>query len=757
VLNRLPNWFTPTAIVLLATMGVTQLLLLFGKSWVWAQIPFHSFIEALGSFIAITVAVTLLVLRRFAHGLSAYIWIASGLIAMGVLDCFHAMVIPGKEFVWLHSLSNFWGGLLFACVWLPERLSAHKRIEMVPVWNLLATLGVGLYSLFLPESLPSMGGEEGFTTLATVLNVAGGFGFVVAAIYFAVSHESHEVDHSPVLLNHCLLFGLSGLLFASSSLWDAVWWEWHLLRLAAYGVILYFFIITYRSERQRVENEFKRLSLAVQYSGEAIMMTNTRGMIVYVNPAFTEITGYAAEEAIGRDPSLLKSNAQDPDFYQELWRTISQGKVWNGTLIDRKKDGSFFPAMMSIAPIRGEDGQIIQYVSLLRDMTEHQRLEDQFRQAQKMESIGTLVGGIAHDFNNMLAAIDGNIYLASQSMDDRADLEKRLQSIEMLSSRAAEIVRQLLAYARKDLVMMEALSLNACMEEAYELTRSSVPENIAYRYEGWHELLKIRGDVTQLQQILMNLINNARKAVEDRAKPAISCTVSRVMADKKFMRRHSHLSGNDLARITVQDNGAGISSDNLEKVFEPFFTTRSVGEGTGLGLSMVYGSVQRHGGAIEVESRLGEGSSFHIFLPLIDVPDMAETPYKDSSIGLGHGEMILLVDDQEELLRTTSKVLRGLNYQVIEAVDGEDALKKFEDNSETISLVFTDIVMPKLGGVELMKRVWNIRPDVPVIYVTGYSNAHHDIPNERDSLILLLTKPYSFSDIGNSIQSLLSR
>lgn len=485
------------------------------------------------------------------------------------------------------------------------------------------------------------------------------------------------------------------------------------------------------------------------------MMTDARGRIEYVNPAFEKITGYKQEEALGRDPSLLKSEAQDPSFYKELWDTIHQGEVWNGTLIDRKKDGSYFPAMMSVAPIRDETGGVAHYVSLLKDMTEHQRLEDQLRHVQKMESIGTLVGGIAHDFNNMLAAIDGNLFLASTELDQRSELEGRLQSIQTLSYRAADIVRQLLTYARKDIVSMEDISLNTFMGDSYALTQATIPENIVYTYDECHEELMVHADATQLQQLLMNLLNNARHAVSAVSSPRINCSVERVRLNDAFLHHHTQMKSRDAVRISIADNGYGISSDNTEKIFEPFFTTKPVGEGTGLGLSMVYGSIQRHGGAIEVESQPGAGTSFHIYLPLIEKAEQSQrlTP---TAANTGEQEWILLVDDQQELLQTTSQVLRSLNYQVIEASDGEEALACFEHSTHVISLVLTDVVMPKLGGFELMEVIWQSEPEMPTLFVTGYTNKHFEVPETHRAHAKILSKPYSFSDISESIQQLLS-
>lgn len=617
------------ATMLMRLSGITFALALacfmivrMGQGWHWEQVPLHSLIEGVGGFIALMVGFALLYSPTLSRNLPGYIWVGSALIGMGVLDLAHAIYYPGHSFVWAHTLSNFVGGMLFMLVWLPPqaaRLAQSMRVPWLLVTGLLVV--VGMASLF-PQLVPDMTQADHFAYLARFMNVAGGFGFVLAAIRFTRSALTEGRHYAPVLANHCLLFGLSGILFEFSTLWDGVWWEWHLLRLAAYGFILYFFFIAYRNERIGYERELYMLSQAVEANGEGVMITDAAGVIEYANPAMIAMTGYSEAELVGERPSILKSDAQDPAFYGELWRTILEGRVWDGILIDRRKDGSFFPVRTAISPIRDSGGTITHYVSTHGDMTEYRKLEDQFRQAQKMESLGTLVGGIAHDFNNMLAAIEGNLYLAQKDLRQPEPFGKqlggRLEKIHELSSKASAMVHQLLIYARKDLVQMQPLSLNIIIDSTHSLAKTLVPEDVELLCRPCDHELKINGDANQLQQLLLNLLNNACHAVEEADGPTISCSLSEQQLPAGLMEKYPHLKERRLARLAVSDNGCGISAENMEKIVEPFFTTKPVGKGTGLGLSMVYGSVERHGGAMEVESRPGEGAAFHIYLPLLD-------------------------------------------------------------------------------------------------------------------------------------------
>jgi len=502
----------------------------------------------------------------------------------------------------------------------------------------------------------------------------------------------------------------------------------------------------------------RKLLKAISEAGEAIIITDDKAVIEYVNPAFTEITGYESDEAIGNTPAMLKSDAQDPKFYTEMWQTITSGNVWHGTLIDRKNDGSFYPALMSVAPIHDENGAITHYVSLQQDMTEYKKMEGQFLQAQKMEAVGTLVGGIAHDFNNMLAAIQGNIYLARMKIEqgEYAAADEKVGHIEKITFSAADMVKQLLTFARKDSVSMVELPLKSYLKEALKLAGSAVPESIELEFNITEEDPHICGDSTQVQQMVMNLLNNARDAVSAVAEPRITVELSRVDPDEDFLLRHPEQSGFAMALLSIADNGCGIAEKNLQKIFEPFFTTKGVGDGTGLGLAMVFGAVQRHGGAIEVESSKGTGTVFNIYLPLVNKRAEVNKYGQSSDVAFGMNETVLLVDDEAVLRTTTSELLSSIGYQVLEAADGYEALQVYAAHQQDIALMITDIVMPKMGGIKLSEEIRRIREDLPIILVTGYDKDRGGAASQEMQYSIVLDKPFNIKNLSHIIRDLLT-
>ncbi|ATX82710.1 PAS/PAC sensor hybrid histidine kinase [Mariprofundus ferrinatatus] len=515
------------------------------------------------------------------------------------------------------------------------------------------------------------------------------------------------------------------------------------------------------SERKRAQQEIAahqkelaKLSQALQHAGEGVLITDQDGNIEYANKAFTLITGYSPDEVVGQSTSILKSETQDPSVYRDLWRTITSGKTWEGNLIDRRKDGSLFPAMLSIAPIFDEVKGISHYVSIIKDLTEFKRMEQQLLQAQKMESIGTLVGGIAHDFNNMLAAVQGNVFLAIRNLNNPDTVKEKLQSIHSLGTRAGNIVKQLLTFAKKDIVDLEVIELNSAIHDAYKLARSVIPENITQNIELCDERLNINADATQLQQVMINLSSNARDAVENCEHPVIEWRMEKYQATPAFKKLHPENDKEEFARVSVTDNGYGIKEAHLNAIFDPFFTTKEPGKGTGLGLAMVIGSIERLGGVVEVETKQGEGSAFNIYLPLVHSPviqveEAAVTPAS------GNMETILLADDEESLRTTTSEVLQGLGYTVIEARDGEEALSLYHKHQKEVALLLSDIVMPGIGGVELAQRLRRMDSKLPIILATGYDKELVTSGQAAIEGCEILTKPYSFEMLSTLIRRLI--
>ena len=512
------------------------------------------------------------------------------------------------------------------------------------------------------------------------------------------------------------------------------------------------------TERKQADEKIRKLSQAIEQAGESIIITDNEGTIEYVNPAFSAITGYAEDEVIGNNPRMLNSGEQNRRFYQEMWRVLKAGETWQGRIVDRRKDGSLFPAILNISPIFDEAGNISHYIGLQQNLQDYEELEEQLQQAQKMEAIGTLVGGIAHDFNNTLAGIIGNLYLIKKRVPGQDNVISKVESIETLAIRASEMIQQLMAFSRRSVISMQQIYLPAFIKESAKLHEVSIPENITLNISIKEEELYIQVDANQLQQMLFNLVNNARDALAGVEKPLISISLKRFIADQSFHERHPDTEVSDFALISVADNGSGIDSENLEHVFDPFFTTKAVGQGTGLGLSMVYGAVQSHGGFIEINSRKGKGTCFDIYLPLIAsrVEETSNSALDAAEIMDGKGETILLVDDDSALLNTVREILEDMKYNIITASNGREAIDTFLVHRHEIKLLILDVVMPELGGVEALLEIRKVAPGVQCIFTTGYDRSKVLEAHGMADVETILSKPYEVFDLARLVSQKLS-
>ncbi len=507
--------------------------------------------------------------------------------------------------------------------------------------------------------------------------------------------------------------------------------------------------ISERKQQQALlEASRARFQTLFESSTDGIFILNMQGRFIDINRTAHERLGYTKEEMM-----LMKLTELDPpEFAAKVPERIAQIHLQGMATFETahyRKDGSIMPVEIN-ARILELNGEKV-FFSVIRDISERKQFEEQLRQAQKMEAIGTLVGGIAHDFNNMLAAIQGNIYLAKMQLQDHPIASDRLVNIEQLGIRAADMVQQLLTFARKDIVAMSVFSLNAFMKEGYKLAKAAIPENIDHQTTICQEELYIKGDATQLQQVLMNLLNNAVDAVAGTPQPSIRCNLTAFDADSAFRQKHPELTINRFACISVIDNGHGIHSEKFDKIFEPFFTTKEVGKGTGLGLAMLYGAVQTHGGTVEVESDVGKATSFHVYLPLngSDVELMAETPAFTSA---KHSGGILLVDDDDDVRQTTGEVLSCMGYQIFEAEDGEQALALFNLHRDEIMLIITDVIMPHMGGANLLKAIRKLDKTIPAILVTGYDKGNVLDMNNQIEHCRVITKPFQLDTLALCIE-----
>jgi PAS domain S-box-containing protein len=342
--------------------------------------------------------------------------------------------------------------------------------------------------------------------------------------------------------------------------------------------------------RRTAEDSLRKLSLAVEQSADVVMVTNKDGVIEYVNPSFETLTGYSYQEVVGKTPRVLKSGQQIPDDYQQLWQTTLSGNVYRSILVNRKKNGECFFLEQCISPVRDATGSITHFISNGRDLTDRLRLEAQLLQAQKMDAIGRLAGGVAHDFNNLLTIITSYSELALDAVVKGSSLDNKLQEILSATRRAAQLTRQLLAFSRKQPQALRVVDLNQVISEITKTLIRLIGEDIRLTFTPGEDLAQVRVDPVQIEQILMNLAANSRDAMPQGG--YLKIETSPVHLDDDYVhRKHAIIPIGNYALVTVSDNGSGIPADHLPHIFEPFYTTKPSGKGTGLGLATVYGIV----------------------------------------------------------------------------------------------------------------------------------------------------------------------
>lgn len=508
-------------------------------------------------------------------------------------------------------------------------------------------------------------------------------------------------------------------------------------------------------EQRRIEAERELLATAIAQAAEVVFITDAQGTIQYANPAFEAVTGYTREEAIGRNPRLLKSDRHDEAFYRDLWQTITSGKMWQGRIVNRKKDGTDYVEEMTISPVRDEAGTIVNFVAVKREITREISLEAQLLQAQKMESVGRLAGGVAHDFNNMLGVILGYTELARVEVRESEPLYADLEEIRKAALRSADLTRQLLTFARKQTVLPKVLDLNDSVEGMLRMLRRLIGEDTDLVWIPGPDVWPVKIDPSQVDQVLANLVVNSKDAITGLGKLTIE--TENIVFDETYCDLHAGFVPGAYVMLAVSDNGRGIEKETLDHIFEPFFTTKGPGQGTGLGLAMVYGIVKQNDGFINVYSEPGKGTTFKIYLPrYTGTASLTDSELPEESVR-GGSETLLVVEDEEAILELDKMMLEQLGYTVLIARTPGEALHLVKEHPEEIHLLITDVVMPEMNGRELSERLAEARPGVKCLFTSGYTAnviAHRGVLEEG---VHFLPKPFSVRDLAATVREVLDQ
>ncbi len=489
------------------------------------------------------------------------------------------------------------------------------------------------------------------------------------------------------------------------------------------------------TELMEAQDEARRLAEAVRQTSDSVVMTDRSGSILFVNPAFERVTGYRREEVLGRNPRILKSGRQPREFYEDLWRTILAGKPWYGRLENRRKDGSIFIEQCTISPVFNQDSEIEYFVAVKRDITREITLGEQVLQSQKMDSIGKLAGGLAHDFNNLLTVINGNCQLALMQTEAQHAARARIEAALAAGARASDLTGQLLAFSRRQPVQRERIDIAEALKKMEPVLHSLLGDKCELRLQMEPGLAPVRMDPSQFQQVILNLCVNARDAMQGEGAVAIAAR-----------------NEEDRIVLEVSDTGPGIPEEIRGQIFEPFFTTKPKGQGTGLGLSVVYGIVTQNEGAIEVRSEPGQGACFRIEWPAADARQASSRPVaprEDAAQGAIHAEL-LVVEDQADVRRFVVAVLRAAGCRVHEAEDAETALRLAAEHPG-IRLLLTDVSMPGMDGDELAHALTQRFPHMQVLLMSGY-------PRRGDALAWpVLPKPFTPEKLTEEVRRVLAR
>ena len=507
------------------------------------------------------------------------------------------------------------------------------------------------------------------------------------------------------------------------------------------------------TEEKKSEEERARLAAIVECSEDAIISKSLDGIIISWNQGAERLYGYTAEEIIGQPMSILFIPEHNGEYLQIMEKVRRGERVAAYETARRRKDGSMINVSVAIAPIEIRNGELVGASSISRDITRVKRLEEQFRQSQKLEAIGRLAGGMAHDFNNQLTVICGYTQLLLNTAHDEPETDK-LREIKKAGERAASLTQQLLAFSRNQVLEPKVLDLNIVVGESEKMLRRLLGEDIDLATVLNPKLGSVETDPSQLEQVLMNLVINARDAMPQGGKLTIE--TANAVLDRTYCQIHDDVKPGNYVMLAVRDTGCGMDEQTQGHIFEPFFTTKELGKGTGLGLAMIHGFINQSGGHILVESEVGLGSTISIYLPEVQKVPRSPENLPQTIEKMPHGdETILLVEDDDAVRTFASQVLQDCGYTIIEAASGQEAIQLLKKHPEQVHMLVSDVVMPSLSGREVAEQVKALIPAIKVLFLSGYTDdavIRHGI---LASEVAFLQKPFTPSELGLKVRNVL--
>ena len=509
------------------------------------------------------------------------------------------------------------------------------------------------------------------------------------------------------------------------------------------------------TELKKAQTEIDRLARIVESTDEAIISLSLDGRILSWNRGAERLYGYAAPEIIGKSSHVLFPENRKKEYGIVKTSVESGRSLDNYETVHIAKSGELKPVSLTVSPMRDESGQIVGMSTIVRDLTQTkktQQLEEQFRQAQRLESLGRLTGGVAHDFNNLLMVISSYTEMLQERLPPEDPLRRNTQQVLKASERAADLTQQLLAFSRKQVLSPQIIDLNAVVDETAKMVKRLIGEDIELMLLPTKPLWPVTADPGQMTQVLMNLCVNARDAMQMGGKLTIE--TQNVVVDAQTAAKHPAFLPGNYAMLAVSDTGVGMTKEVRERLFEPFFTSKERGKGTGLGLATVYGIVKQSGGYIWVYSEPNNGSCFKLYFPRVDQP-VTTTMSQQSSTVESHGETILVAEDEDSLRESISEYLKELGYMVLKASDGQQALELADHHGGRIHLLLTDVIMPKMSGAELARRL-ACRSGMVTLFMSGYTDdaiVNHGV---LQAGMAFIQKPFSLSALARKVRELLN-